>query len=295
MKRVLKACGRPDVIHAHFYSMGAIARFIKQDYGIPLVVTEHASNINQDVLPLPVRRLAEQAYRAADEIIAVSSDLQRRITQHFCQDSVVIPNIVDCPPMEAHSAAGEKDFVLVSAGNLLYRKGFDLLLKAFSAARFDASVRLKIMGAGAYEPALRKMMADWHLEDRVELTGRPFQRREFFQACQEADSFVLASRRETFGVVYIEAMATGCPVIATDCGGPADFVTAENGLLVPPEDVEALTEALQRMRHTAGTYNRTGIARFVQTRFAPEVVAARLDGIYRGLSAKATISDQNCV
>lgn len=293
MKRVLKTCGRPDVLHAHFYTMGAIARFIKQDYGIPLVVTEHASNINQEVLPLSVRRLAEQAYRAADKLIAVSSGLRRRITQHFCLDSVVIPNIVDCPPMEAHSAAGKKDFVLVSAGNLLYRKGFDLLLKAFAAARFDASVRLKIMGAGAYESTLRKMMADWHLETQVELSGQPYKRADFFQACQKADAFVLASRGETFGVVYIEAMAAGCPVIATDCGGPSDFVTPENGLLVPPEKVKALTEALQRMRHTAGTYDRTGIARFARDRFAPEVVGARLNAVYCGLPAAATISDQN--
>lgn len=296
MKRVLKTCGRPDVLHAHFYTMGAIARFIKQDYGIPLVVTEHASNINQEVLPWSVRRLAEPAYRAADKIIAVSSDLRRRIAQHFGLDSVVIPNIVDFPPMEEqHNAERGKSFVLVSAGNLLYRKGFDLLLKAFAAARFDASVRLKIMGAGAYEADLRKMMADWHLETQVELSGRPYKRADFFQACQEADCFVLASRGETFGVVYIEALAAGCPVIATDCGGPSDFVTPENGLLVPPEKVEALTEALQRMRHTAGTYDRTGIARFARDRFAPEVVGARLNAVYCSLPAAATISDQNII
>lgn len=286
MKRILKTCGRPDVLHAHFYTMGAIARFIKQDYGIPLVVTEHFSNINQDVLPTPVRRLAEQAYRAADKIISVSSGLRRRIAQHFSQDSVVIANIVDFPPMEEHSAEEKEGFVLVSAGHLLYGKGFDLLLKAFSAAGFDASVRLKIMGAGAYEAELRKMAADLHLEARVELSGRPYKREDFFRVCRDADCFVLASRGETFGLVYVEAMAAGCPVIATDCGGPSDFVTAENGLLIPPENVEDLMEALQQMRHTARTYDRAEIARFVRARFSPEVVAAQITAVYEQAVAR---------
>lgn len=286
MKRILKSCGRPDVLHAHFYTMGAIARFIKQDYGIPLVVTEHFSNINHDVLPLAVRRLAASAYRSADKIIAVSSGLRQRIAQHFSQDSIVIANIVDFPPMEAHNAKEKEGFVLVSAGRLLYGKGFDLLLKAFAAARFEASVRLKIMGAGAYESDLRKMVADLHLEAQVELSGRPYQRKDFFRVCREADCFVLASRGETFGLVYVEAMAAGCPVIATDCGGPSDFMTAANGLLIPPENVEALTEALQKMRHTASTYDRAEIARLVRARFAPEVVAAQITAVYEQAVAR---------
>ena len=74
------------------------------------------------------------------------------------------------------------------------------------------------------------------------------------------DAFVLASRAETFGVVYVEAMAAGLPVIATACGGPEDFVSEENGILIPADNEEKLTEALIEMYHMAHKYDKQAIS-----------------------------------
>lgn len=94
------------------------------------------------------------------------------------------------------------------------------------------------------------------------------------------DCFVLPSRYETFGVVYIEAMACGKPVIATACGGPDDFVTPDNGLLVPVEEVSALEHAMQHMITSSHQYDSDRIRASVQTRFSSQAVAGQLEQIY---------------
>ena len=96
----------------------------------------------------------------------------------------------------------------------------------------------------------------------------------------ESDVFVLASRGETFGVVYIEAMSAGLPVIATTCGGPEDFVDESNGILVPVNDVEALTDALIKIYKTANNYDRSNISRLTQQKFSPKTIASQLTDVY---------------
>lgn len=94
------------------------------------------------------------------------------------------------------------------------------------------------------------------------------------------DCFVLPSRYETFGVVYIEAMASGKPVIATACGGPDDFVTQENGLLVPVGEVSALARAMQQMMTSRHQYDSDKIRESVQSRFSSQAIAGQLEQIY---------------
>ena len=97
---------------------------------------------------------------------------------------------------------------------------------------------------------------------------------------RETDAFVLASRSETFGVAYIEAMATGLPVVATRCGGPEEFVNEENGILAPPEDPEALAEAMKQMIHTRDRYDGAAISAFVRDRYSPRAVAEQITKVY---------------
>ena len=77
-------------------------------------------------------------------------------------------------------------------------------------------------------------------------------------------------------MVYIEAMATGLPVIATRCMGPEDFVNDENGILVPPEDAAAFADAMERMIRSRDRYDSEAIAAFVRSRFSPQNVAEQL-------------------
>lgn len=95
-----------------------------------------------------------------------------------------------------------------------------------------------------------------------------------------SDAFVLASRKETFGVVFIEAMAKGLPVIATPCGGPEEFVDQENGLLVPCDYVDELADALKYMHKNINEYNRDKIRESTLKKFSETSIAHKIENLY---------------
>jgi glycosyltransferase involved in cell wall biosynthesis len=95
-----------------------------------------------------------------------------------------------------------------------------------------------------------------------------------------ADAFVLSSRVETFGVVVVEALATGMPVIATRSGGPECIVTLDDGLLVGVGDVEGLGEAMVRLRDTVSRYDASDLKARCATRFGEAAFVSAVEGVY---------------
>jgi len=161
-------------------------------------------------------------------------------------------------------------------------KGFDTLLKAFriAAGKYTDS-RLLIMGDGPERSNLTALAERLGLKGRVEFYGA-YVRKEFAEALGESDAFVLASRGETFGVVCIEALACGLPVVATRCGGPEDFVNEANGLLVPVDDAEAFAKAMLEIRENIGSYDSAAISRFARETFSARAVAEKLTAVLKG-------------
>ena len=109
---------------------------------------------------------------------------------------------------------------------------------------------------------------------------------EIVEILQNSHFFVLPSLSETFGVVYIEALACGLPVVSTDCGGPRDIVTPQNGLLIPCENEVALEHALLHMLQHYTQYDRKSIAEDCQARFSPKVIAEQLTQIFENTIKK---------
>lgn len=106
---------------------------------------------------------------------------------------------------------------------------------------------------------------------------------EILDYLQNADVFILSSLKETFSVVCIEAMSQGVPVIATSCGGPEEFVEEKDGLLIKPNDVEALKEAIIKMVSTYRLYDRNLISDDCLKRFSPNVIATKLTNIFTNI------------
>lgn len=273
---------KPDIVHAHFCDIAADYAEVAAENELPFVVTEHFSKLNAARIDSDVSYCANKAYSAADQIIAVSYALRDSIKTRFGFDSVVIPNIVDMDTFYPASRKRDKqEFVFLTAGNLIYRKGMDLLLSAFSEIKYD-NTRLVIMGNGPERKHLESMAAQLGISDRVVFSGE-YVRSEFQERLADADCFVLASRCETFGVVYVEAMAAGKPVIGTVCGGPEEIITRETGLLVPVDDKTKLIDALERMYENADGYRSDLIADYARCHYDKKVVAKMIERVYKGV------------
>ena len=98
--------------------------------------------------------------------------------------------------------------------------------------------------------------------------------------------FVLPSRYETFGIVLIEAMACGIPVIATKCGGPEEIVTDETGLLIEKDNPEELALAIKNIWANPGKYNKQTIRKYSADKYGQSVFAEKISALYMSISEK---------
>lgn len=279
-RAMLKSFGKPDIVHAHFYSIAAIASIIKKKHHLPFVVTEHSSKLNKPAKEISDldKRLAIKAYQNCDQLICVSEALRVNILQNFQQDSIVIHNMVDdsvfrCP----ETSPDISPFVFVAVGNLIPIKAFDILIEAFAQVKENA--KLYIIGDGPEKERLRNQIHELQLNGQVELLGQ-LERTEINKVYQKSHVFVLPSQSETFGVSYIEAMYAGLPIIATRCGGPESFVDENNGLLVPVDNTDKLVKAMQEMRTNYAHYNHQQISGHCIKRFSPEIIADKIIAVY---------------
>ncbi len=295
LERARARFGGVDVMHAHVaYPAGGLAMRLSAETGIPYVVTEHMGPF-----PLPVYAradgrlkaiLREPLERAAARLV-VSPVLARTLAGFGLPEPEVIPNLIDERLYRWEPPADPGVFTFFTLCVMDPAKGVSDLLRA--AARFLGElpardrphVRFRLGGDGPHLAAFRAEAAELRLGAAVEWLGRiPRQRaREEFARC---DCFALASRHESFGIVFVEAGASGKPVIATRCGGPEFIVTPETGLLTAVGDVEGLAGALHRMFEGARGYDRALIRARTVERYGREAVVARLEAVYRRVAAR---------
>jgi glycosyltransferase involved in cell wall biosynthesis len=280
-KYILKELGKPDVLHAHFTDVGYAASTLKQQVKVPLVITEHSSLFINDSIEKKLFNTAIEAYVQADVVLAVSPALVNAIKDNFNIDAIYVPNVVDTDIFTYKQRSENNTFNFLSIGNLIYRKRMDLTIEAFIKAFYDFSdVTLTIYGEGDERSKMEELIRKHHLESRIVLMGM-CSREVISEELKKSDCFVLASRAETFGVVYVEALATGVPVIATKCGGPETFVKEENGCMVPVDDLNALVRAMQYMYNNSMAFDRENISSETKRNFSPECIAKKILEVYK--------------
>jgi glycosyltransferase involved in cell wall biosynthesis len=222
---------RPDVIHAHWWFPGGLAGAVASRLtGTPLAVTVHGSDLH-----LPMRRLGRAVLRRADVVGTVSDALQTSVRERFGVDAEVLRMpvaIVGAAPAAA-PPADPPPLRLVAIGRNAPEKGFDVLVRALHG--IDA--QLDVFGAGT----------EVLTSDRVRGHGAR-SRDEIGRALTSAHALVVPSRNEGLGLAALEALAAGRPVIASAVGGLVETVEdGVDGILVPPDDVEALAGALREL------------------------------------------------
>ena len=272
---------KPDIIHAHFTEYGYIAAKLCEEITVPLVITEHSSEMNKTQIKPDLLNAANFAYKKASAVIAVGEQLRNNIADKTGVKAIVVPNIMSDQSFLCICKRENKDYYgYVFTGRLIDRKRPFLLLDAFnSVAERYPNTRLGIIGDGVLRQEIVHRIAEYRLQDKVILYGA-LKRDSIAEVYAGYDCFILPSVRETFGVVCIEAMAAGLPVIATRSGGPEDFITQDVGLLTASDDKKELENAMEYMLLNAGKYNSDRIKQYVRNSFSPEIIARKIIEIY---------------
>ncbi len=277
--------GKPDLLHAHNCDpAGILAAKLATNFDIPFVLTEHSSYFHRQLIPKSLMPHLRDAFKKAAVVGVVSPRLAQDLQKHAglaIEKTQWMPNVIDPEfvafPLPKIPATSE--FRFLSIGDLIPLKGHRELISAFANAFHGLPVTLDIAGDGPDFESLLEHIATLEMGSQVRLLGR-LPRTSVCKAIDQCNCLVLPSHYETFGVVLIESLVRGKPVIAADCGGPSCVVNSENGILVPPGNVEELASALSKMRQSYSKYDAAHLRNDALQRFGHHRLLSDLTKAY---------------
>ena len=290
---------RPELLHVQCFSgNGVYATLLSVVSRTPMVVTLQGETFgdDQDIYgrSLYLRTGLRVGLRRARRVTACSQYALDDVAARFdpsVREGRVIFNGIDEAEMHRDDWRPPFDRFVFALGRVVYGKGFDLLIQAWShIAERHPDVGLVIGGDGPDLPRLRSIATDLSLHDRIFFAGG-MSKFAVIDAMRDADVFVMPSRAEAFGIVALEAWRAGTPAVVTARGGPSEFIEdGVSGLVVDPLDVNALAERIGRLLGDADLRARLAAAGTAQlgafgwpeiTRQYEEVYESALDGARR--------------
>lgn len=285
--------GQRGVVHAHTaYPDGYAAAGAARRLGWPLVITEHASFVARQLRQPEHRRRYLEAAEAATSFIAVSETLGGELVAaipELASKLEVVPNAIPVDAFEARDRAERHPDELIFVGNRKEKKGMVVLLRAFADVLEERpGATLRLIGrspTAAEELQWQQLAEDLGIAHAVRFEP-PTDRAGVAAALQRASLFVHASPRETFGVVTLEALASGLPVVATQSGGISGILEDRRlGELVPPQDPRMLARAVIRTLDRLDEFDPETL-REAARRYSGESVAPQIVRIYEQVLAK---------
>jgi glycosyltransferase involved in cell wall biosynthesis len=244
-----------DIIHIHLPNPMAVMAYLASGHRGRLIVTYHSDTIRQKLLGTLFEPFLHRAMRRSSVVIATSPNYRRtsRVLGLYSDRCQVVPYGIEldefehCDPVAVGKLRQQYgDRVVISVGRLVYYKGFEHLIRAME----EVSGKLLIVGDGPLRGQLETLAQKLNVTDRVIFAGE-VQNTAVVPYYHASDVFALASvaRSEAFGIVQIEAMAAGLPVINTglDSGVPYVSLHNETGITVPPANSRAMAAAINQL------------------------------------------------
>ena len=235
-----------------------------------------------------VKSLSRFVFRKANAVTAVSRFLEAKMQKAGLKNNYTItPNVVE--PLEKNSSplpANNKIKILTVADLIDRIKNISATIEAVAEISKDnTNIEFHIIGHGKDEQLLKDLSKKLNVLDSFVFFHGVKTNEEVFQFLHACNFLVMNSRFETFSLVCIEAMSCGKPVIATDCGGPSEFMNKENGILIEPGNHDQLTSALKKMISDFKTFDPQLLKHFAVTHFSTRETGKKFEEIYRRVLA----------
>lgn len=287
-----KVYGLPDIMHVHSLDRaGFLAYAISKKYNIPYIVTEHSTAFARSLISQSKKKRLLSVVSFASKQLAVSQPFSELLNSTFPNSNwTYLPNIVSDKFLLASEAKDKIDniFTFINICMLTEKKRVENLIKAFSllSEKYN-DIQLKIGGDGVCRNDLEELAIELNIDNKIKFLGA-LTRDEVFIQINQADAFVLSSEYETFGVVLIEVLALGKPVVATRCGGPESIVTDEVGVLVEKNSVPALCNGMEMIYTNRENLDANKIRTYCQKNFSEDAVTDKLLHIYQNILRSKT-------
>jgi len=283
-----------DLIHIHLPNPTAVMAYLASGHRGKAIFTYHSDTVKQKVLGTLFQPLLDAALRRSSAVIATSPNYLAtspvlatvRDRCHVIPYGIDLSQFSQCDPAvvsQIRQQYGER--LVISVGRLVYYKGFEYLIRAM--ARVNG--KLLIVGDGPLRGDLQKLASELGIAEKIVFLGE-IQNERVIPYYHAAQIFALASvaRSEAFGIVQIEAMASGLPVINTalDSGVPFVSLDGQTGLTVAPADADAMAAALKRLLDDADLRRTLGSAgiRRAQQEFSLDTMVRRTLHLYAAVT-----------
>jgi len=288
----------PDVVHVHWWVPGGFAVWPGNPAGRPVVLTSHGTDLFLlDRFPA-ARRIAGPIFRAASQVTVISTPLVERVERLGvpAERITVLPMPLTAGRFSSAPRNTREGGRLLFVGRLIERKGAEFAIRAVAELRRQGrAARLTVVGDGADRPRLEALVKELGLFGVVELAGA-LPHDAVAEHYRTASVLLMPAvtdwkgEQEGFGMVLVEAMASGLPIVASRSGGIPDVVTdGSTGLLVPERDPGALAAAAARLLDDPALAGRLADAARadLDRRFSPEAIARGFEAVYRRAAGRS--------
>ncbi len=280
--------GKPDVLHTHNIEFaGMVGIFLSRNYKIPLVHTEHSCTHKFGTYKEHESQAIANAFNKINHKFAVSPSLAELIESKYELKNGSVgwhANVIDKDFQEVTADKKEdnnRNIMILSIGSLISIKRHDFLIEAFTRSfKNDSNIFLNIIGDGVLMEPLKDKINSLKMSGKIKLCGL-MDRKMIKKELRRCDFLVHPSDYETFGVVLIEALALGKPVVATKCGGPECIVNSSNGILVERDSINSLSSGLEAMSKSFDSYNAQQIKNDLINQFGSNSFLKKTKEIYQ--------------
>mgnify|MGYP004535658607 FL=1 len=271
-KDYLKHNEKPDLIHAHVtVPAGYAACIIGKKYNIPVIVTEHCGNLERFYKNDSLKKYGNFVLK--NSTYSTVSKYMKDIVLKYTNECYIIPNLVDTTPFNNDVVRKRNNvFKLVSVCALREGKRLDIAFKAIKKLKEqNIKIHLDVIGDGFYENYYKQVCDELNLHKEITFLGRK-NKFEIAEILKKENALLISSELESFGIPGIEAMASGLPIVSTDCLGPTEYINSKVGVICKINDVDDMADKIKYLINHYEKYDSSYIRKEASKYSKEEVI-----------------------